>query len=129
MEEILFELLAGLGDALLEIFGEAVIASITHIIPRRTLLQINLVFLGIWYAALGLMVGWASVAIFPRPLIGPSKIHGISLILSPVITGLVMSQVGSVIRRRGKRTTSIESFSYGFVFAFGMAMMRFVLVK
>ena len=40
-----------------------------------------------------------------------------------------MSQVGRALRRRNRATISIETFSYGFVFALGMAVVRFVTVR
>lgn len=39
----------------------------------------------------------------------PSKIHGISLIISPVITGMVMSYIGYTLRRLGKPVVQIEA--------------------
>jgi len=52
-----------------------------------------------------------------------------SLVLSPVITGLTMWQVGALLRRNGKTAVQIESFTYGFTFAFGVAVIRFVYLK
>ena len=52
-----------------------------------------------------------------------------SLILSPLITGSVMSLIGSSVRRHGKKPTRIESFGYGFAFALGMAAVRFFFVR
>ena len=37
-----------------------------------------------------------------------------------------MSVVGSVLRGRGKRSIPIETFWYGFAFALGMALIRFL---
>ncbi len=36
-----------------------------------------------------------------------------------------MSLIGSTLRNRDKRVVQIESFGYGFAFAFGMALVRF----
>jgi hypothetical protein len=47
------------------------------------------------------------------------------VLISPVITGLVMAFAGILLRRRGKKITGIESFAYGFSFAFGMALVRY----
>lgn len=40
-----------------------------------------------------------------------------------------MWATGAVLRRRDKRVTRIESFGYGFSFAFGMALVRFFFAK
>jgi hypothetical protein len=84
---------------------------------------------GFGYLCLGGIAGGISLLIFPYPLIHPSRFHGISVIVSPVLTGLAMSLMGSVLRRRGKIAMQIESFGYGFAFAFGMALVRFLFVK
>jgi hypothetical protein len=36
--------------------------------------------------------------------------------------------VGSTLRKRDKKTIRIESFGYGFAFAFGMAVIRFLYI-
>jgi hypothetical protein len=76
---------------------------------------------------LGAATGALSVLIFPHPLFHHSHVHGVSLVISPVVTGLVMSQIGSVQRRRGRESTPMDW--YGFVFALAMAAMRFVTVS
>jgi hypothetical protein len=78
---------------------------------------------------LGAACGVGSVLLFPHALVHPSRFHGISLVVSPVITGLIMSQTGLMRRRKGKETIRIESFGYGFTFALGVAVVRFLFVK
>jgi len=70
-----------------------------------------------------------SVLIFPHPLFHPSRIHGISLLISPVIAGLLMALLGSTLRKRGKKVVRLESFGYGFAFAFGMALIRLIYAR
>jgi hypothetical protein len=36
--------------------------------------------------------------------------HGISLLISPFIAGLVLSSVGAVMRRWGKKVTPVQTF-------------------
>jgi hypothetical protein len=81
------------------------------------------------YLLLGFACGAGSIFIFPHPFIHPSKIHGFSLLVSPILTGLIMAQVGLVRRRKDQREVRIESFWYGFTFAFGMALVRFLFVQ
>jgi hypothetical protein len=40
-----------------------------------------------------------------------------------------MSRVGLSLRRQGQKATQIESLGYGFIFAFGMALVRFIFAK
>jgi len=78
---------------------------------------------------LGGIFGFLSILLFPHPLMHPTRFHGISLLLSPILTGLFMSLIGAAIRRRAKTSIRIESFGYGFLFAFGMAMIRLIFAR
>ena len=80
------------------------------------------------FTLLGLALSFVSVLILPHPLVHPSKFHGASLLISPVITGLIMAVIGRTVRRQGKTPVQIESFAYGFTFAFAFALIRLLLV-
>jgi len=67
--------------------------------------------------------------IFPHPFVHRSGVHGISLLVAPIVTGSIMALIGAALRRYGKKTIQIEGFWYGFAFAFGFALVRFLLAK
>ena len=139
------ELLGGLIALFLEVFGEALFQLAAEVIValadrsiRRGFHEvvelgesgpINPIFALAGYLSLGVIVGFASLMLFPHPLFHPTKFHGISLLISPVLTGLAMSLVGMLLRNRGKRAVRIESFGCGFAFALGMAFMRFLFTR
>ena len=135
MDEFFLNLLVILaetiGEVFLEVFGEAIIALLLRAIgePFVDSRPVNPLLAGVGYFLLGLIAGGLSLLIFPHPLVRPSRVHGISLVVSPLVTGCLMSLIGAILRRHGKRTTQIESFGYGYVFAFGMALIRFFFVK
>ncbi len=81
------------------------------------------------YALLGLFAGAVSVLLLPHPLFHPSRIRGVSLLISPLVTGALMAIVGSMLRRHERETVRIESFAYGSIFAFGMALVRLLFTK
>lgn len=81
------------------------------------------------YAVLGAIAGGISLLAFPHPFFRASRIHGISMLISPIITGGVMAMVGWTLRRHGKEPTRIESFGYGFAFALGMSVVRFLFAQ
>jgi hypothetical protein len=81
------------------------------------------------YIFLGGLAGGLSLFLFPHPLVHPSKVPGLSVVISPILAGLGMSLIGSIRRKRNKNAIRIESFGYGFAFAFGMALIRFFFVK
>jgi hypothetical protein len=83
----------------------------------------------IGYVFLGGLAGGLSLFFFPHPLVHPSKVPGLSVVISPILAGFGMSLVGSTLRKRNKNAIQIESFGYGFAFAFGMALVRFFFVK
>ena len=136
MDDVFFALLSAVADLLFEVFFQVVVEEAVVALIMRSLRNvfeettaINPILATIGYLLLGSAFGLASVRLFPHPFFQPSKFHGISLVISPVITGLVMSQVGIMLRRKGKQAVRIESFGYGFTFALGLAIIRFILVR
>jgi hypothetical protein len=135
MDEVFLAVLTAAADLLFEVLFQIVAESIVALIVRsiRNVFEesnaINPILAAIGYMLLGVIFGITSVRLFPHPLFHPSKFHGISLVISPLITGLVMSKVGIILRRSGKQAVRIESFGYGFTFAFGLAIIRFIFVR
>jgi uncharacterized membrane protein len=78
------------------------------------------------YALLGLIVGALSLLVFPHPFVSSTRLHGISLLITPTLAGLVMAAIGWWRERKGKTVIRLDSFLYGFVFAFFMAAVRFL---
>ena len=127
--QVLFEFILEIGAEILLELGLHSVAQVFH--GRRTR---NPVFAFIGYALLGVIVGFISLLIFPRPLVRSASfrginLHGIGLVISPLLAGLVMSAIGSLRRRRGMSVIRLDSFGYGFIFAFGMALIRFLFTK
>ncbi len=81
------------------------------------------------YFCFGVLTGAISLFFFSHSILPPRGIHGLSLIVSPVLTGAAMSFLGGLLRKMHKRITRIESFSYGFAFALGVALVRFVFTR
>jgi hypothetical protein len=135
MEELLSAILGFVAELLLEVFFQVVLEAAAALVMRfiRTLVQgthaLSPSMAIAAYFLAGIACGGVSVLVFPHHLIHPSRIHGISLLISPLVTGFVMSLVGAVRRRRGKETVRIESFGYGFTFALGMAVIRLLFVR
>jgi hypothetical protein len=131
MEDLILALLSAVGDLLLEVLFQWIAEAFTAY-ALQTVRKVDsesrnvhplLEALG--YLSLGVSFGVVSVLLFPHPFFHPTKVHGISLVISPLITGLIMSRIGLARRRKGEDTVRIESFGYGFTFALGMAAIRF----
>jgi hypothetical protein len=135
MDELLAGLLSAIAELLFEVLFQVILEALVALIVRsiRNVFEeskaIRPILAATGYLLLGIVFGFVSLLLFPHPLFHASKFHGISLVVSPVITGLVMSQVGSVLRRKGKKAVRIESFGYGFTLAFGMAIIRFIFTR
>jgi hypothetical protein len=135
MEDFLIGLISIIAEALAEVFLETAVGLVISIFLRTSrrlfsaILKLDPILTTFSLAILGAASGILSVLILPHPLIHPSPVHGTSLLISPIVTGFVMSQIGRGLRRRGRQSTQIESFGYGFVFALAMALVRFVLVR
>lgn len=135
MEEFLVQLVLAIGELLLDVLiqlaGEVLIDLISRAVGAvfTTALNANAFLTTVGYAIVGALTGGASLFVFPHPLVHPSRFHGISLLISPLLTGLVMSMIGSFLGRRDRPVAQIESFGYGFAFAFGMALVRLLFAK
>ncbi len=132
---MIIELIGLILEPLLEAFFEFLAAALADVI-LRSLGELfeppetqNSYLATIGHAVFGLALGGLSLVFFPHRLAHPSKIHGASLIISPVITGALLSWTGALLRKRDKKAMQIESFGYGFVFAFGIALVRFLFAK
>lgn len=141
MDEILAAILVAIAEFLLEAFLELIAAAVLDLVSRALLglfrgvaeaVKDNQVLVGIAYALLGAFAAGLSLLVLPHPLVHrqhPSRFHGISVLISPIIVGFVLSAVGRILRRLGKKVTPVETFWYGFAFALGMAAVRLLFAK
>jgi hypothetical protein len=141
VDELLAAILGAIAELLLEAFMELIAAAVLDLASRALLdlftditdaMKDNKILTGFVYGLLGVLAGVLSVLVLPHRLIHrehPIGFHGISLLISPIIAGSVLSSVGAVMRRWGKKVTPVETFGYGFAFAFGMALVRFLFAQ
>lgn len=85
-----------------------------------------------WVAALGYAIFGATAGGISLYVVSDSLIHGetwrwLNLIATPVLAGLAMAALGAWRGRRGQRAIRIDRFSYGYLFALCMALVRFFL--
>lgn len=126
MGEILGLIIELLGEVLLQVFGEVLcefgLQSLAEVFKSRTVQ--NPVLAGFGHALLGMAVGGISLLVFPDHFIHQKSLRMTAVMLSPVMAGFCMSVLGSWRRQRGQRLIRLDSFSYGFIFALGMALVR-----
>ena len=135
MEDLMVEILASIAEVIVEFLLEGAFAGLAGILARAFRLfklrvrRANPVFVTVTFCIVGVSFGFISVLLFPHHLVHPTRLHGISLLISPVLTGLLMAQIGRTARKWGRQPVRIESFGYGFVFALAMGLVRFWLVR
>jgi hypothetical protein len=135
MDELLAGVIAAIAEVLFESVFEIVCIGLALLLTRatsslfKTINDLNPIATTFTLGMLGVLVGFLSVVAYPHPLVHPSRFHGVSVIVSPLITGFAMSQLGRLLRNHGRRVMPIESFGYGFVFAFSMALVRFFMLR
>lgn len=135
MEDFILEIFFEILGFIFEAIGEYILAAIWDLMLRavgevfQTSELPNPVLAAFGYVLIGLTTGGLSLLFLPHRLIRHSRVPGVSLIISPVMTGLMMALTGKILRRRRKTVTRMESFGYGFAFAFGVALVRFFWAK
>jgi len=127
LAELLLAILGGLAEFLVEVFFSLLVDLGFHSLKATTAPREdrNPILAGIGYALLGSIAGGISLLIFPNSLARSENLHGISLFISPVLTGLAMAGLGWLLERSDKRRLRLDSFVYGFIFAMPMALVRF----
>lgn len=76
------------------------------------------------YATAGYLVGLSSLLLFPNHIIQNLNLRSASLIFVPILLGLVMRQIGISLKNRCKDVVRLDSFPYGFLFAFTFGVAR-----
>ena len=134
--EIIAEIVLQVLGWILEVFGELLLQVIFEFIaeflghsvksPFRKLPPIPPWLAAIGYVVLGALAGLLSLWLMPEVFIKAPWLRAVNLLLTPVGAGLIMAWSGSRRSRKDKDVIRIESFSYGFCFAFSLALVRFV---
>ena len=122
--ELVFELLGEVGLQLfVHIFGELganMIASYRQRGPRHPIVS------AIGHTLVGGGFGWLSLLMFPYSFAHTDTMRLISLFGSPLLAGLASALIGSWRRKSGRGLVLFETFTYGFLFAFAFALVRFL---
>jgi hypothetical protein len=107
----------------IELLFELGFESTGESLRRRRRAHPVLAFLGA--TLLGGAVGLVTSLIWPTRFFEPGPLPGVSVIISPLVTGLAMHHYG---RWRNGKGSFLATFWGGALFAFGMASVRFIWV-
>jgi hypothetical protein len=126
--EFLVELvLDALLEALFELACEVGIESLRGVVRPRQRAHPALATIGL--LLLGSGFGAVSAWLLPRPLIAPGPVPGISVLLSPLLAGLVMQAYGTWAEGHGRQPSLLATFWGGSGFAFAFAISRRVILQ
>ena len=128
MIAIIFEFLLQIFlEFLLQIFIEMLFylgwSSVAEEIERKPVRNPYLAFIG--YGLLGLVAGGLSLLVFPKLFVHHAALRVANLIITPVLVGFAMSAFGAWRECKGFTSIKVDGFAYGFIFAFGMALIRY----
>jgi|SRR5215213_147634 len=123
---ILFEILL---EALLPLIVELLAEPVLNKLGRIPLVSATarVIVTAILYFGAGLVAGFFSLLIFPKAFARNSTLPGISLVITPVLGGLLLSFIAWLRVRTNDWTIRLETFAYGFLFAFAMTLLRLLL--
>jgi hypothetical protein len=124
--EILFEIF-------FQFFGELLLQIIFEVLAEFGLRGVGEVFRkkpNPWMAALGHIIlgaiaGGLSLWLFPKLLISGRGMQLLNLALTPVLSGAAMGALGHWRNARGQVMLRLDRFTYGYLFALTMALLRF----
>jgi hypothetical protein len=71
------------------------------------------------------LCGGLSLLVFKQHLTPAGAMRTLNLILTPLAVGLIMTILGRWRARRGEDVLRLDRFAYGYLFALGLAVVRF----
>lgn len=126
--EIIFEFIIGfvgeiVADLLCQFLVELGLRSLVE--PFRKSDQRHPVLAFIGCILLGTGAGFLSTAVLPSQFFHPNHLRGYSLLFVPLVCGASMAGLRRLRERQGKQVVFIDSFVYGYTFAFFMTLVRY----
>ena len=81
------------------------------------------------YLFFGAVAGGITICLVPELFIKDQWLRLANLVLTPLVAGIIMEAIGSWRKRREREVLRLESFAYGFCFAFAMGLVRYTFGK
>lgn len=124
-------------EFLFQVFGEVLLQAIFELLYElgfRSLADTIKRPRSPWLSAIGFllwgaMAGGISLLIFPASPIGDPMLRQFNLFATPVVVGIGMMLLGRLRERKGQQLVRLDRFGYAFVFAFSMALVRFIWAR
>jgi hypothetical protein len=121
----MFELILELpGELLLQMAGEILLELGLHAWAEPFRRTPNPWVAALGYTLIGALLGGLSLLAWPHNLV-PEPWRLANLLLTPLVAGGAMAALGAWRARRGQPLLRIDRFSYGCLFAFSLAVVRY----
>ena len=120
--ELLFQFIAEIGVE----FGSSAVSEGLRKSGREK--NVNPVLAVMGLIILSALIGGITSFVFPKRILPQIGFSGVSLIISPLATGLVMHMFGKWRRNSGYRTSYLATFIGGASFAFGISATRWICI-
>ena len=127
--EVIFEALFEIfGELILQVLFEALAEVGVHLTRKDTSGQAprSPTLLVVGYAVLGVIAGAASLLVFSQSLAHTHNGRLATLLLVPLAAALTTMFLGRWRVRKGQTAAGIDRFMYAYLFALGMASVRYV---
>ncbi len=121
MLEFIFEILA---EFVLQVVGETLVELGLYSVAEPFRRQPKPWLAAVGYALFGAVLGGLSLVLFPVNFVSPAR-RAVNLIVTPIGVGLAMVVLGNWRARRGQLVMRIDRFSYGYLFALSLALVRY----
>jgi hypothetical protein len=114
-----------LGEFILQVVLEVLVEIGLHSIREPFKRPQNAWLASVGYTIFGCAAGAISLWISPTNFIPEGTLRKLNLVATPVAVGVVMAFAGAYRTKRGQRLVRLNRFSYGFLFALSIALVRF----
>lgn len=122
MLEVLFEIV---GEILLQVVAELHIEIGLRSMAEPFHKPPNPWIAAFGYALFGTALGAMSLLMLPVLLVNGQTWRLVNLAVTPLVAGLAMAALGIWRTQRGQSILRLDRFSYGYLFALSMAIVRF----
>lgn len=112
-------------QAVFELLSELGFRSLADTIKRPRSPWLSVIGFLLW----GAMAGGISLLIFPTSPIDDPMLRQINLVATPIVVGIGMMLLGRLREKKGQQLVRLDRFGYAFVFAFSMALVRFIWAR
>jgi len=126
IEALLEILIETFGELILQVLFEALTEVGIHLTRKEPAQPRSPALLVVGYATLGVLAGLLSLIVFSHSLAHSPNGRLATLLLVPLLAALATVWIGRMRVRRGQVPAGIDRFMLAYVFALGMACVRYL---